>query len=74
MCSWEGLLDLKNEKYVVSLTLIWAGLSFSSLMLLSSSWSICPQETNSAVQSGALYLLPYFDGVYMASAECAKFH
>ena len=39
MCSWEGLLDLENEKYVVSLSLTWAGLSFS-LLLLSSHWSL----------------------------------
>ena len=31
-----------------SLSFIWAGLSFSSLLLLSSSWSICPQGTNSS--------------------------
>ena len=40
MCSWEGLLDLENEKYVA---LIWAGLSSSS-----SSWSISPQRTVSS--------------------------
>ena len=33
MCSQEGLFDLENEKYVVSLSLIWAGLS-SSLALV----------------------------------------
>ena len=33
MCGrWEGLLDLKNEEYVVSLSFIWAGLG-SSLLL-----------------------------------------
>ena len=30
MCSWEGLLDLENEKYLVSLSLIWAGPSLFS--------------------------------------------
>ena len=44
-CCWEHLLDLKNKKYVVS---IWAGLRSSSLLLLFSSWSICPQRTNSS--------------------------
>ena len=29
MYSQEGLLDLEDEKYVVSLSLIWAGLSSS---------------------------------------------
>ena len=53
MCSWEGLLDLENEDYVVSLSLIWAGLNFSSLLLLSLSWSICPQGTTPAAQPGA---------------------
>ena len=33
MCSREGLLDLKNEKYVVSLSFIWAGLSSRSCIL-----------------------------------------
>ena len=46
MHSWEGLLDLKNEKYVVSLSLIWAGLSSSLFLPLSLSWSICPQGTD----------------------------
>ena len=32
MCSREGLLDLESEEYVVSLSLMWAGLSFSSLL------------------------------------------
>ena len=48
MCSQGGLLDLKNEKYVVSLSLIWAGLSSSLLLPLSLSWSICPQGTDSS--------------------------
>ena len=29
MCIQGGLLDFENEEYVVSLSLIWAGLSFS---------------------------------------------
>ena len=44
----EGLLDLEKEDYVVCLSLIWAVLSFFSLLLLSSSWTICPQGTNSS--------------------------
>ena len=47
-CSRGGLLDLKNKKYVVSLSLIQAGLSSSLLLLLSSSWSVCPQGTDSS--------------------------
>ena len=50
MCCWECLLDLKNEKYVVS---IWAGLRSSSLLLLFSSWSICPQGQTPAAQARA---------------------
>ena len=48
ICTWKGLLDLENKAYVVSLSFIWAGLSFSSLQLLSSSWSICPEGTSSS--------------------------
>ena len=42
--SQEGLLNFKNEEYVVSYL---GRLSFSFLWL-SSPWSICPQETNSS--------------------------
>ena len=57
MCSREGLLNLENEKYVVSLSLIWAELSFSSLLLF---WSIRPQGMNSSRLSlGPIYLLPH---------------
>ena len=41
----EGLLDLENEKYVISLSLTWAGLSSSLFLPLSSSQSLCPQGT-----------------------------
>ena len=38
MCSQEGLLDLENEKFVVSFSFIWAELSsFLPLSLLLSS-------------------------------------
>ena len=30
LCSQQGLLDFEEEKHEVSLSLIWAGLSFSS--------------------------------------------
>ena len=33
MCSQGGLLNLKNEKYMVSLFFTQAGLSFSLLLL-----------------------------------------
>ena len=54
MCSQRGLFDLKNEKYVVSLSSIQvqAGLSSSLFLPLSLSWSICPQRI-SAAQPGA---------------------
>ena len=42
LCSQQGLLDFEEEKHEVSLSLIWAGLSFSS------SWSICPHGKNSS--------------------------
>ena len=44
--SWGGLLDLKNDKYVVHSSLIWAEFNSTSLLLLSSSWSIYAQGTN----------------------------
>ena len=47
MCCWGGLLDLKNEKYVVSLSFIQAGLSCSLILPLSLSWSTFPQGTDS---------------------------
>ena len=56
-CSQEVLLDLKNEKYVVCLSLIWAGLSSSFPPPLSLSWSICLQGTDFTAQPGA-YLSP----------------
>lgn len=49
----EGLLDLKNEERVVFLSLIWTGLSFSSFLLLSLSWSICPEGTDSSCPARA---------------------
>ena len=48
MCSLDGLFDLKKEDYGVFLSLIWAGLSVFSLLLLSLSQSICPQGTGSS--------------------------
>ena len=44
--SWGGLLDLKNNKYVVHSSLTWAEFNSTSLLLLSSSWSIYAQGTN----------------------------
>ena len=52
MYSWEGLLDLKNEKYVVSLSLVWAGLSSSLALPLLFSKSVHQR------QSPAIYPLP----------------
>ena len=48
MCSRGGLLDLKNEKYVVSLSFIQAGLNSYLLLPSSLSWSVCPQGTDSS--------------------------
>ena len=46
MCSWKGLLNLKNKNYVISLSFIWTEHSSSLSLLLSLSWSICPQGTD----------------------------
>ena len=45
MYSREGLLDLKNEKYVVSIFYLSGAQPPLSLLLF---WSICPQGTNSS--------------------------
>lgn len=52
MCSSGGLLGLKNEKNVISLSFIRAGHSSSLLPPLSLSQSICPQGT--VAQPGTL--------------------
>ena len=49
MYSWEVLLDLKNEKYVVSMFYVGRAQLFSSLLLF---WSICPQGTTPVAQPG----------------------
>ena len=46
VCSWKGLLNLKNKNYVNSLSFIWTEHSSSLSLLLSLSWSICPQGTD----------------------------
>lgn len=48
LCSQGGLFDLKDKKYMVSLSFMQTGLSSSLVLPLSLSWSIYPQETNSS--------------------------
>ena len=58
--SWEDLLDLENEKYVVSLSFFWAGLSSSQLLALSYLGVAAHTGQISAAQPGAhLYLLQH---------------
>ena len=49
MCSQGDLLDLKNEEYVVSLSLSWAELSSSSLLF----------PYRGQTPRGPIYLLPH---------------
>lgn len=44
MCNWEGVLDVKNEEYVVFDLLS----SHALLLLLLLFWGICPQQTKSS--------------------------
>ena len=57
MCRQESL---KNEVYVVSLSLIWAGLSSSLPLLLSLSWSIWSTGDRLQLRSVVpVYVLPH---------------
>ena len=58
MYSQEGLPDLRNEKYLASLSSIWAGLH-SSLLVIIFILGTCPQGTNFSL--GPIYLLPQKD-------------
>lgn len=54
---WEVSLTSTIKKYVVSISFIWAWLSFSLLLPLSLFWSIWPQGEGSS--PGLIYLLPH---------------
>ena len=54
LCSSWSLLDLKIEKYVVSLSFTGAGFSPSLLLPLSLSWSMCPQGINTRCSAWGL--------------------
>ena len=69
MCSLGNLLDLKNEKHVVSLFFIRAGLSSSLLLPLSLSWSICPQGMDSSCSAWGPSLLPQVKQEGLSCAE-----
>ena len=56
MCSQEVLLDLKNEKYVVSLSFIWAGPT-SSLPLPLSYLGVSAHRRETPTQPGTSMLL-----------------
>ena len=62
-CSWEDLLDLENEKYVVSLSLIWAGLSSSLPLALLLSLSVHQR------QSPAIYPVPVVISIWKCKQE-----
>ena len=59
-----GLLDLKNEKYVVTLSSIQVGLSSFSLLPLSLLWSLCPQGTGYSCSGWDPGQGPSFEGSY----------
>ena len=60
MRSWEGLLDLENRKYVVSLSFVGAGLSSSfTLEYLSTGGKL------QLLSLGPIYLLPQDDTFYV---------
>lgn len=54
MCHWGGLLDLKNEKYAIVLSLIQAGRGSCLLLPHSLSGSSCPRGTDCSCSAWAL--------------------
>ena len=53
MCRWGGLLDLKNEKYAIVLSLIQAGRGSCLLLPHSLSGSSCPRGTDCSCSAWA---------------------
>ena len=83
--SWTGLSDWTEmnwysgrspwfQELAVFLSLIWARLSFSSLLLLSLSWSICPQVKNSTCSVWGSSVSCLTHSCFFSGSRLHKFH